>query len=145
MKLLPKQLPCIQLIFLCGMITLNSCHFDEQHLNSNSEKLTVKTDKDIYHNERIYISINNKAGESIYLLMYNSAFRERKGVNQWSLVTTSLVEDPQKDTVIININETTDLDIFVVKPGIYRVGIPFLWDGDPGRKDTVYSNEFEVY
>lgn len=134
----------VMVIVLLQCFLLESCISNDQQ-DDLRVGLSVLTDKSLYHNERIYIHISNKTESILYLLLYNSAFREKIVKDRWSLVTSSLIDDPQSDTVIININETTVLDIFVVKPGIYRVGIPFLWDGDPGRKDTVYSNEFEVY
>lgn len=145
MKLNKIHLTWILAILMIEVIVLNSCLSDEEQFNPKVEKLTATTDKMFYHNEIAVLTISNESGWNISMLLYNSAFRDKLVNNNWEFATNTIISDPEKDTLILFAEHTVEQTIFTAKPGIYRVGIPFLWDGDPERKDTLYSNEFEVY
>lgn len=145
MKLNKIHLRRILAILMIEVIVLDSCLSDEKQFNPKVEKLTATTDKELYHNEIVTLTISNNSDSDISMLMYNSAFRDKIVNNKWELAANTIISDPEKDTVILFAEHTVEQTIFTAKPGIYRVGIPFLWDGGPERKDTLYSNEFEVY
>lgn len=145
MKSKPTFSPVVMVFFITCVSQLSSCLTDEKNVDTINEKITITTDKLLYHNEIVNLRINNNSDEKIYLLMYNSAFRDKLVNNEWQFATKTYIEDPGKDTVIIDADHSILETIFTAKPAIYRVGIPFLWNGDPARKDTVYSNDFEIY